>query len=512
MTTNLVLGQQQKESKPTHTIDSNDELPDHLLIDSGASQTLVRSAHYLHHATPNSEINIVDAQKQDIPINAIGNLHFNFQNGTKTSIKALHTPNIAYDLLSLSELANQNITACFTRNTLERSDGTVLAPIVKHGDFYWLSKKYLIPSHISKLTINNVNKSKSVNKYPYPLIHRMLGHANFRSIQKSLKKNAVTYLKESDIEWSNASTYQCPDCLIGKSTKHRHVKGSRLKYQESYEPFQYLHTDIFGPVHHLPKSAPSYFISFTDEKTRFQWVYPLHDRREESILNVFTSILAFIKNQFNARVLVIQMDRGSEYTNKTLHKFFTNRGITACYTTTADSRAHGVAERLNRTLLNDCRTLLHCSGLPNHLWFSAVEFSTIIRNSLVSPKNDKSARQHAGLAGLDITTILPFGQPVIVNNHNPDSKIHPRGIPGYALHPSRNSYGYIIYLPSLKKTVDTTNYVILQDKQSKLDQFNYDTLTFDDDLNRLTAHNQSFIEKNESVQRHIKIQNTQKKK
>ncbi len=214
----------------------------------------------------------------------------------------------------------------------------------------------------------------------------MLGHANFRSIQKSLKKNAVTYLKESDIEWSNASTYQCPDCLIGKSTKHRHVKGSRLKYQESYEPFQYLHTDIFGPVHHLPKSAPSYFISFTDEKTRFQWVYPLHDRREESILNVFTSILAFIKNQFNARVLVIQMDRGSEYTNKTLHKFFTNRGITACYTTTADSRAHGVAERLNRTLLNDCRTLLHCSGLPNHLWFSAVEFSTIIRNSLVSPK------------------------------------------------------------------------------------------------------------------------------
>ncbi|EGA56304.1 YGR161W-B-like protein [Saccharomyces cerevisiae FostersB] len=146
-------------------------------------------------------------QKQDIPINAIGNLHFNFQNGTKTSIKALHTPNIAYDLLSLSELANQNITACFTRNTLERSDGTVLAPIVKHGDFYWLSKKYLIPSHISKLTINNVNKSKSVNRYPYPLIHRMLGHANFRSIQKSLKKNAVTYLKESDIEWSNASTY-----------------------------------------------------------------------------------------------------------------------------------------------------------------------------------------------------------------------------------------------------------------------------------------------------------------
>ncbi|CAI4038841.1 hypothetical protein SMKI_06G1900 [Saccharomyces mikatae IFO 1815] len=328
----------------------------------------------------------------------------------------------------------------------------------------------------------------------------MLAHANAQTIRYSLKKNTITYFNESDVDWSSATNYQCPDCLIGKSTKHRHIKGSRLKYQNSYEPFQYLHTDIFGPVHNLPKSAPSYFISFTDEKTKFRWVYPLHDRREDSILDVFTTILAFIKNQFQSNVLVIQMDRGSEYTNKTLHKFLEKNGITPCYTTTADSRAHGIAERLNRTLLDDCRTQLQCSGLPNHLWFSAVEFSTIVRNSLASPKSKKSARQHAGLAGLDISTLLPFGQPVIVNNHNPDSKIHPRGITGYALHPSRNSYGYIIYLPSLKKTVDTTNYVILQGKESRLDQFNYDALTFDDDLNRLTASYQSFIASNEIQQ------------
>ncbi|KAF4002600.1 Reverse transcriptase/ribonuclease H [Saccharomyces cerevisiae] len=409
----------------------------------------------------------------------------------------MHTPNIAYDLLSLNELAAVDITACFTKNVLERSDGTVLAPIVKYGDFYWVSKKYLLPSNISVPTINNVHTSESTRKYPYPFIHRMLAHANAQTIRYSLKNNTITYFNESDVDWSSAIDYQCPDCLIGKSTKHRHIKGSRLKYQNSYEPFQYLHTDIFGPVHNLPKSAPSYFISFTDETTKFRWVYPLHDRREDSILDVFTTILAFIKNQFQASVLVIQMDRGSEYTNRTLHKFLEKNGITPCYTTTADSRAHGVAERLNRTLLDDCRTQLQCSGLPNHLWFSAIEFSTIVRNSLASPKSKKSARQHAGLAGLDISTLLPFGQPVIVNDHNPNSKIHPRGIPGYALHPSRNSYGYIIYLPSLKKTVDTTNYVILQGKESRLDQFNYDALTFDEDLNRLTASYHSFIASNE---------------
>ncbi|GAX72356.1 gag-pol fusion protein [Saccharomyces cerevisiae] len=458
------------------------------------------SAHHIHSASSNPDINVVDAQKRNIPINAIGDLQFHFQDNTKTSIKVLHTPNIAYDLLSLNELAAVDITACFTKNVLERSDGTVLAPIVKYGDFYWVSKKYLLPSNISVPTINNVHTSESTRKYPYPFIHRMLAHANAQTIRYSLKNNTITYFNESDVDWSSAIDYQCPDCLIGKSTKHRHIKGSRLKYQNSYEPFQYLHTDIFGPVHNLPKSAPSYFISFTDETTKFRWVYPVHDRREDSILDVFTTILAFIKNQFQASVLVIQMDRGSEYTNRTLHKFLEKNGITPCYTTTADSRAHGVAERLNRTLLDDCRTQLQCSGLPNHLWFSAIEFSTIVRNSLASPKSKKSARQHAGLAGLDISTLLPFGQPVIVNDHNPNSKIHPRGIPGYALHPSRNSYGYIIYLPSLKKTVDTTNYVILQGKESRLDQFNYDALTFDEDLNRLTASYQSFIASNEIQQ------------
>ncbi|CAI4046885.1 hypothetical protein SKDZ_12G3690 [Saccharomyces kudriavzevii ZP591] len=73
-------------------------------------------------------------------------------------------------------------------------------------------------------------------------------------------------------------------------------------------------------------------------------------------------------------------------------------------------------------------------------------------------------------------------------------------ITGYALHPSRNSYGYIIYVPSLKKTIDTTNYVISHGEQSRLDQFNYDALTFEADINRLTAPYQSFIEENEAEQ------------
>ena len=445
---------------------SHPGLPDHFVIASGASKTVIRTTDYLHFASPNDTVSASTIQKQDIPPNVIGNLRFNFRDNVQASITALHEPNATYDLLSLNELAKQNITPCFTRNVLELSDGTMLAPIVRYGGFYWLSKEYLISPSSPVQAISKVNSAESTHKYPYPMIHSVFNHANARFIKHSLGNSSIKFLKKSDVDWSNATSYECPDCLMGKGATNICLIGPRPYYHKSYDAFHYLHTAICGPVHNLPKSAPAHFISFTDKKTRFQWVYPLYNCRKESILSVFTTILALIDSQFNSKVLVFEMQYRSEYTNKAVQIFLMKRGITPCYINSTDSRTDSVAERVNRALFDDCRTQLHCSGLPNHLWFSAVEFSTIIRNSLATSKNGKSARQRVGLGALDSFTLLPFGQPVIVNKHDPEAEVYPGGIPGYALYPSQNPDGYVIYLPSLKKKVDTANYIILQESSS----------------------------------------------
>lgn len=125
------------------------------------------------------------------------------------------------------------------------------------------------------------------------------------------------------------------------------------------------------------------------------------------------------------------------------------------------SRANGVAERLNSTLLNDCRTLLRSSGLSLHLRFHAVQFSTLMRNSLITSTTGTSSRAKAGLAGLDVSTILPFGQRVMVNL-TPTNKLQPRGLVGFALNPSTESHGYLIYIPSKHRVVDTSSYVVIR--------------------------------------------------
>jgi len=82
------------------------------------------------------------------------------------------------------------------------------------------------------------------------------------------------------------------------------------------------------------------------------------------------------------------------------------------YSTVGDSRSHGVAERMNLTFLNDCRTLLKASHLPPHLWIYAVQFSAIVRNAVYNKRINTSPQALAGLPALDVTTILGFGQPV----------------------------------------------------------------------------------------------------
>lgn len=63
-----------------------------------------------------------------------------------------------------------------------------------------------------------------------------------------------------------------------------------------------------------------------------------------------------------------------------MRTYLQENGIQIVYISTADSASNGVAERLNLTLLNDCRTLLKASHLPLHLGFHTIQYATLIRN------------------------------------------------------------------------------------------------------------------------------------
>ncbi|CCF56958.1 hypothetical protein KAFR_0B06620 [Kazachstania africana CBS 2517] len=450
-----------------HNSELEPSLDDYVILDSGEEVSVVKDPKYIFCKNMNPIDKLFGAGNEELPVEASGTMAFKWLNKQSHSIRVLASKAATYNLVSWNALIKAGVIIDTRRSRLINKSDEVLAPLEMIGPYMCIHINHLLlplgstqkksKGKISTSRVHNVSE-----KIPVEFLHRFFGHVNVKDIRKSVEKGMIQNITADKIDWRGIDKFQCKECLAGKMRRHKHTVGSRLKYQQFFEPFQYIHTDLFGPMSDVSATTPTYFISFVDENTRFRWVYPLRSKSAEHILLVFRKLVNFIRTQFSTKVKAFQMDRGSEYRNELLDDFFIDKGIKSIYNTAADSASNGVAERTNLLFLNDCRTLLKATNLPNNMWYHAVEFATLIRNTMINSSINDSPRAKAGLEGLDIKTILPFGQEVVVHNHDTDSKLKPRGDLGFALCPSKESFGYLIYVPSKHKVIDTTNYAIVK--------------------------------------------------
>ena len=74
-------------------------------------------------------------------------------------------------------------------------------------------------------------------------------------------------------------------------------------------------------------------------------------------------------------------DNGGEYLSKEFRAYLKSKGIhhdLQCHTLL--NKMHGVAERMNRTLMDMARSKMAHAGLPDRYWAEAVDAATYIRN------------------------------------------------------------------------------------------------------------------------------------
>nr|GFC05947.1 putative ribonuclease H-like domain-containing protein [Tanacetum cinerariifolium] len=86
-------------------------------------------------------------------------------------------------------------------------------------------------------------------------------------------------------------------------------------------------------------------------------------------------IISFIKKtQLNLQLQVqrIRTDNGTEFTNKTLAKFFDEVGITQQFYAARTPQQNVVVEKRTQTLVEAARTMLTFANLPSFLWAEAI--------------------------------------------------------------------------------------------------------------------------------------------
>jgi len=172
----------------------------------------------------------------------------------------VYVPSMRRNLIFVSILDKCGFTFVFVNNEVKISrNSSLIGSGVLSDGLYLLN---LDPNSIVQRQSNvcNVvgNKRGRVTESSSMLWHKRLGHISRKRMERLIKMNILHSLDFSDFD-------NCIDCIKGKLTaKIRKTSGSRNE-----GILQLIHTDICGPITPIALGGYRYFITFTDDFSRY---------------------------------------------------------------------------------------------------------------------------------------------------------------------------------------------------------------------------------------------------
>jgi hypothetical protein len=238
--------------------------------------------------------------------------------------------------------------------------------------------------------------------------HWRLGHISANAIRDLAHANAVTGLHIID----PSSTISCNSCEHAKATHKTIRKQSTTSCTQAFG--NKIHTDVWGPSRVVTLGGRHYYITFTDDHTRFTKIQLLQTKDEA--FAAYKSFAAWVKTQHGVRVKRLRSDHGGEYTSSEFSDFLKSQGTEHCLTTHDTPQHNGVLESLNRQILERVRAVRHHVQLPKTLWGEATHFIIWLKNRVITQALGK-VTPHKQLYGTkpDFSNMPEWGQKVWVH-------------------------------------------------------------------------------------------------
>ncbi|KAL5579868.1 hypothetical protein UlMin_012310 [Ulmus minor] len=250
----------------------------------------------------------------------------------------------------------------------------------------------------------------------------------------------------------------CEHCVLGK----HHRLSFKTGVHKTNGALEYIHADLWGPAKTQTQGGNKYFLSLIDDYSRKVWVYLLKSKDET--FNAFKNWKNLIENQSNKRVKVLRTDNGLEFCNVAFDDYCKEHGILRHRTVRYTPQQNGVAERMNRTLVDKVRCMLVGSGLPKMFWGEALMTACYIVNQSSSTAID-----------LKTPNEMWFGKPKSYSNmrvfgclayaHQNEGKLEPRAVKCVFLGYPEGTKGYRLWMKDSKgyKTIVSRDVVFKED-------------------------------------------------
>ncbi|GJZ15347.1 retrotransposon protein, putative, ty1-copia subclass [Tanacetum coccineum] len=300
-------------------------------------------------------------------VEAIGSFDLVLPNGLVICLDTCHcVPSILRGVVSVHRLVENRFVQRFTYFGISVSKNNVHYCIaIPSNSVYEIDMHNLVPNVNS---IYNVSTKRAKHNLDSTYLwHCRLAHISKKRIEK-LQHEGL--LKSTDDE----SFDQCVSCLSGKMTRksfpHRPERATNL--------LGIIHTDVCGPLIHVSRQSASYFITFTNDYSRYGYVYLLKHKHE--VFETFKVFKNEVENQLGKTIKALRSDRGGEYISQEFKDYLKACGIVQQLTPPYTPQHNGVSERRNRTLLDMVRSMMTLTTLSLSFWDYALESATRILN------------------------------------------------------------------------------------------------------------------------------------
>nr|GFB02229.1 retrotransposon protein, putative, Ty1-copia subclass [Tanacetum cinerariifolium] len=143
------------------------------------------------------------------------------------------------------------------------------------------------------------------------------------SVSRLVDKKHIEKLQHDGLLKStdNEPFDQCVSCISGKMTR----KPFSHKSEKLKDVLGLIHTDVCGPLRYVSKKGASYFITFTDDYSRYSYVYLLNHKHE--VFETFKVFKSEVENQLGKTIKAIRSDRGGEYISQEFKDYLKACGI-----------------------------------------------------------------------------------------------------------------------------------------------------------------------------------------
>ena len=241
-----------------------------------------------------------------------------------------YVPAMSRNIISISCLDNDGYNFIILNNIISIYRNDIL-----YGKGLLNNGLYILDLNNQKSIYNVDSKRVKTNELnPAYIWHCRLGHANEKRISRLHRDGA---LGSFDLE----SFDTCESCLHGKMTKRPFTKiGER-----SSDLLSLIHSDVCGPMSTQARGGYVYFVTFTDDFSRFGYVYLM--RHKSETFERFKEFKNEVQNQLGKSIKAIRSDRGGEYLSQEFDHYLKECGIVSQLTPPGTPQWNGVSERRN---------------------------------------------------------------------------------------------------------------------------------------------------------------------